>query len=143
VIGQYVEKLIPKTCKLINLGRKIPLHNKGTPKRIWLHAKDTASAIIQIIGRDDDGHCTNQIYNISGNIELPNIEIVEKIWKLIIKNPIGPLDMYCDFTYSRDGQDIRYSLDDSKLKKLGWEPKCELDKELPSVVEYYQNNFIW
>jgi dTDP-glucose 4,6-dehydratase len=142
-IGQYVEKLIPKTCKLINLGRKIPLHNKGTPKRIWLHAKDTASAIIQIIGRDDDGHCTNQIYNISGNIELPNIEIVEKIWKLIIKNPIGPLDMYCDFTYSRDGQDIRYSLDDSKLKKLGWEPKCELDKELPSVVEYYQNNFIW
>ena len=48
-IGQYVEKLIPKTCKYIKLGRKIPLHNNGTPIRNWLHAQDTADAIITII----------------------------------------------------------------------------------------------
>jgi dTDP-glucose 4,6-dehydratase len=142
-IGQYVEKLIPKTCKLMHLGRKIPLHNKGTPTRIWLHAKDTASAVIQIIKKNINGCCTNQIYNISGNNELPNIEIVEKIWKLMVPNPIVKLEDYCDFTYCRDGQDVRYSLNDSKLKKLGWKPKCNLDKELPSVIEYYQSNFIW
>lgn len=146
-IGQYVEKLIPKACKLIQLGKKIPLHNNGLPKRVWLHAKDTADAIITIINSNHDEKCNNQIYNISGNCELSNIEIVEKIIE-IFYGPHGLYNMYdakqyCDFTYSRDGQDVRYSLDDSKLRKLGWSNKCELDKELPNVVEYYKNNFIW
>ena len=48
-IGQYVEKLIPKSCKSLFLGKKIPLHNNGTPYRNWLHAKDTAMAVIKII----------------------------------------------------------------------------------------------
>ena len=48
-IGQYVEKLIPKVCKYLHLGRKIPLHNGGSPIRNWIHAADTASAIIKII----------------------------------------------------------------------------------------------
>lgn len=143
-VGQYVEKLIPKTCKLLQLGKKIPLHNNGTPRRIWLHAKDTAEAITTIIESNDEGHCNAQIYNISGNIELSNIAIVEKIWKQLIPNS-DTLDLkdFCDFTYSRDGQDVRYSLDDTKLRKLGWSNKCELDKELVNVVEYYRNNFIW
>ena len=50
---------------------------------------------------------------------------------------------YCDLSFQRPGQDIRYSLDDSKLRKLGWDNKCNLDKELPSVVEYYKNKFVW
>jgi dTDP-glucose 4,6-dehydratase len=47
-IGQYVEKLIPKTVKLLSLGRKVPLHNNGTPYRNWLHADDTAEAVITL-----------------------------------------------------------------------------------------------
>lgn len=141
-IGQYVEKLIPKTCKFLQLGRKIPLHNNGTPRRIWLHAKDTAEAVLSII----DNGVTNEIYNVSGNIELPNIEIVEKIHSLMV-SPNGQSNDWkshvCDFTYSRDGQDLRYSLDDSKLKKLGWNNSCVFDEELPSIVEYYKENFIW
>jgi dTDP-glucose 4,6-dehydratase len=141
-IGQYVEKLIPKTCKFFQLGRKVPLHNNGTPRRIWLHAKDTAEAVLTII----DKGVTNEIYNVSGNIELSNIDVV---WKILHEHvPENRLEFefpnaFCDFTYSRDGQDLRYSLDDSKLKKLGWDNKCVFDEELPSIVKYYKENFIW
>jgi dTDP-glucose 4,6-dehydratase len=145
-IGQYVEKLIPKTCKFIQLGKKIPLHNFGLPKRVWLHAKDTAYAVVTIIYANDEGAPLNEIYNISGDCELSNIEVVKKITKLIMSSDVnltGKAKDYCDFSYSRDGQDLRYSLDDSKLRKLGWKNLCEFDKELPTVVKYYQDNFIW
>lgn len=142
-VGQYVEKLIPKTCKLIQMGKRVPLHNHGTPKRVWLHAKDTADAVTTIINSE----VQNEIYNIGGNQELQNIEVVKKI--LFIQGGWGGLydnqkfEDFCDFSYHRDGQDVRYSLDDSKLRKLGWSNKCDLDKELPSVVAYYKNKFVW
>ena len=142
-VGQYVEKLMPKTCKYLTLGKKIPLHNHGTPKRVWLHAKDTASAVITIINSE----VQNDIFNIGGNCELQNIEVVRKIIELFNTKsersvPLDPMQ-YCDFSYHRDGQDVRYSLDDSKLSKLGWSNKCDLDKELPIVVNYYKNKFVW
>jgi len=59
--GQYVEKLIPKACKFLSLDRRIPLHNNGTPIRNWLHAKDTARAVIKII----ESNSQNEIFNIS------------------------------------------------------------------------------
>jgi dTDP-D-glucose 4,6-dehydratase len=46
-------------------------------------------------------------------------------------------------SYSRPGQDVRYSLDDSKLRRLGWEPKADFDKELVKIVSYYKDRFIW
>ena len=141
-VGQYAEKLIPKTCKLLQLEKKIPLHNNGTPKRTWLHAKDTADAIITII----HSGVQNEIFNIGGNSELQNIEVVKKILSIQDGRENlfdGELDDFCDFSYHRDGQDVRYSLDDSKLRKLGWSNKCDLDKELPTVVTYYRNKFVW
>lgn len=135
--GQYVEKLIPKTCKYLQLGRKIPLHNNGTPYRMWLHAHDTASAVVAII----EAGVVNEIYNISGNTELQNREVVSKIVESMYG--INEIDNYCDFTYSREGQDVRYSLDDSKLKSLGWVPKRQFDVELKMVIAFYLENFIW
>ena len=135
-IGQYVEKLIPKAIKYLELGRKIPLHNNGTPIRTWLHAEDTARAILTII----DSKQVNEIYNISGGFEQTNLETIKKILK-IYKNP----DIYSnvDLTYSRPGQDIRYSLDDSKLRSLGWKPQMNFDIELNDIVKYYTDKFIW
>lgn len=139
-IGQYVEKLIPKTCKLLHLGKKIPLHNNGTPSRVWLHAQDTARAVLEVIEKK----VVNEIYNISGNFECSNIEVVTKIWKqFCFTSSRGGVENFCDFTYSRDGQDLRYSLDDSKLRNLGWTNHCNFDVELPAIVTYYRNNFIW
>jgi len=144
-IGQYPEKLIPKTCKLLQMGKKIPLHNNGTPRRIWLHAKDTADAIIHII----NSGAQNEIFNISGKDELPNIEIVGKILyhfygeKVAEQQNYPATEDFCDFSYHRDGQDVRYSLDDSKLRATGWKNKCDLDKELPAVIAYYKEKFVW
>jgi len=135
-IGQYVEKLIPKTCKFLTIGRKIDLHDKGTPVRTWLHAEDTARAVLTII----NAGVVNQIYNISGPFQTANINVVRKILELHgirdkIENYVEPLN--------RVGQDLRYSIDDTKLRKLGWQPQAEFDKELKKIVKYYKNNFIW
>ena len=135
-IGQYVEKLIPKTCKHLTVGRKIDLHNNGTPVRTWLHSEDTARAIVTIV----NAGVRNEIYNISGPYQTENINVVKKILELHgIRNDI---DKYIE-PLDRQGQDVRYAVDDSKLKKLGWQPQAEFDKELKKIVKYYKNNFIW
>ena len=135
-VGQYIEKLIPKTCKYLELGRKIPLHNNGTPIRNWLHAHDTARAIITIINKG----VKNEIYNIAGGFEQSNYDTVAKVIKAYNG---GDIENYLDLTYSRVGQDVRYALDDSKLKALGWKPVVSFDDTLPLIVEYYKNRFIW
>jgi dTDP-glucose 4,6-dehydratase len=137
-IGQYVEKLIPKTIKYLQLSRKIPLHNNGTPIRNWLHAQDTADAVITII----ESNVKNEIYNICGGFEQNNLETVGKIIKLMFPNNQNISD-YIDFNIVRVGQDVRYALDDSKLRNLGWVPTKKFDEELVGIVKHYTDNFIW
>lgn len=137
-IGQYVEKLIPKVCKYLHLGRKIPLHNGGSPIRNWLHAADTASAVIRII----ECGVTNDIYNICGGYEQSNMETVKKI--LLAKNIDDEnIEKYVDFSFNRVGQDVRYALDDSKLRSLGWTPDKVFAEEISEIVNYYKGKFIW
>ena len=137
-IGQYVEKLIPKTCKMLQLDRQIPLHNNGTPIRSWLHANDTANAIITIIKSNK----VNEIYNICGGFEQSNLDTIKKILKLYNIHE-DDLLKYIDFSVNRKGQDVRYALDDSKLRALGWQPSIDFDTELLEIVKYYKNKFIW
>jgi dTDP-glucose 4,6-dehydratase len=142
-IGQYVEKLIPKACKFLKLGKKVPLHNNGTPIRNWLHAEDTAKAIVKII----EAGVENEIYNIAGGYEQSNYDTVKKVITEYFSTDelqfAGTIDKYLDLSYSRAGQDVRYALDDSKLRALGWEPQAEFDKELKDIVEHYKHKFIW
>jgi dTDP-glucose 4,6-dehydratase len=136
-MGQYVEKLIPKAVKYLQLGRKIPLHDGGMPFRNWLHASDTANAIVQIIKYGKK----NEIYNIAGGLEKRNIEVATQI----IKTMFGDVDVneYIDFSTKRPGIDVRYALDDSKIRELGWEPNANFEDELTKIVHHYTNNFIW
>jgi dTDP-glucose 4,6-dehydratase len=136
-IGQYTEKLIPKAIKCLKIGKKIPLHNNGTPIRNWLHASDTATAVIKII----ESGKVNEIYNVCGGFEQSNIDTVSKIIKLYTKDK--NYDNYLDLSFSRQGQDVRYALNDNKLRLLGWKPQAIFDKELPDIVDYYKDNFIW
>lgn len=140
-IGQYVEKLIPKACKYLGLQRPIPLHNNGTPIRNWLHASDTANAVVTII----ESEVKNEIFNIAGGYEQSNYDTVKKVIETYQEYSIFDADMldYADMSYSRPGQDVRYALDDSKLRSLGWEPKANFDKEIKDIVKYYKNKFIW
>jgi len=136
-VGQYVEKLIPKSVKYLSLDRKIDIHNNGTPVRTWLHVSDTANAIITIV----ESGVKNDIFNISGNFELPNIVVVRKIIEEV-KGSVEDLEPFLQHM-SRPGQDLRYAIDDSKLKALGWTPKAVFDDELKKIVSYYLSNFIW
>jgi dTDP-glucose 4,6-dehydratase len=137
-IGQYVEKLIPKTCKYLNLGRKIPLHNNGTPIRNWLHAEDTANAVLKII----ESNVKNEVYNICGGFEQSNLKTVTNILDCFELN-YNNIEEYIDFSCNRQGQDVRYALDDSKIRSLGWNPIKRFSEELPKIVNYYKNKFIW
>lgn len=137
-IGQYVEKLIPKSCKYLEVGRKIPLHNNGTPIRNWLHSYDTAMAIITII----ESGVENEIYNICGGIEKNNLEVVGKIIKLYDEK-CKDINEHIDFSIGRPGQDVRYALDDSKLRSLGWKPSKDFEIEIVEIVNFYRNKFIW
>ena len=135
-IGQYVEKLIPKTIKYLTIDRKVDLHDRGLPVRTWLHAEDTANAVITIV----NSGVVNEIFNISGNYETQNIEVVGKIIKLV--NGDNSITEYVN-DIERVGQDVRYAIDDSKLKALGWTAEANFDKELKKIVKYYKQNFVW
>jgi len=177
---QNSEKLIPKTCKNLLIGKKIPLHNLGLPKRTWLNVNDCVNGILTIVEKGE----LNSVYNIGGNCEIENWRIVSKIANLLNINPPHENEFFyipespypplmepipgeikpsekgyyvwvnfptpltnmhniCEFSYHRDGQDVRYSLNDSKLRATGWTNKCDIDKELPSVVAYYRDKFVW
>jgi dTDP-glucose 4,6-dehydratase len=135
-IGQYAEKLIPKSCKHLMLGKKIDVHDHGKPYRTWLHASDTAEAVLAII----KSGVKNEIYNINGNYECQNIEVIRKIieWS---ENDTDYEKYLTHFT--RPGHDVRYALNDDKLKALGWKAVAVFDNELKKIVEHSKTNFIW
>ncbi len=137
-VGQYPEKLIPLSVKLLQRKRKIRLHDEGEPIRNWLHADDTANAVIKIIESEN----RNEIYNIAGGFEQKNKHTVRKIVKCFFGDD-RDYDRYVDFGYRRKGQDVRYSLDDSKLRALGWQPSKSFDQEIIKIVEHYKSNFRW
>jgi len=142
-IGQYPEKLIPLVVKHLQRGRKIRLHDEGEPFRNWLHASDTAQAVVKII----ESGVTNEIFNVAGAFEQKNKDTVKKIINSYFN---GSLDRkfvdykdHLDLSYTREGQDVRYSIDDEKLRQLGWEPVKNFDQEIDKIVVYYKHNFKW
>ena len=137
-IGQYPEKLIPLSVKNLMRGKKIRLHDGGTPVRNWLHADDTAEAVMSII----DSGAVNEVFNVAGGFEQKNIDTVLKVIDHFHESEYK-WEKYVDFSYSREGQDVRYALNDDKLRALGWEPKKKFDEEIYDIVQYYKKNFIW
>ena len=137
-IGQYPEKLIPLTVKLLMRGKKIKLHDKGEPIRNWLHSADTATAVATLIETEQN----HGIYNVAGGFEQKNIETVSKVLECYFGEKRNWSE-YIDLSYIREGQDVRYALNDDKLKSLGWRPQKNFDHEIEQIVEHYKNNFKW
>jgi dTDP-glucose 4,6-dehydratase len=137
-INQYPEKLIPKAVKCLNLGRKIPIHGDGSYMRNWLHVDDTTSAILHIIEHGE----RNRIYNVSGTFEATNKEVVAKVLKIYFGKEVA-LEDYVQFNYVRMGEDVRYSLDDSLIRSIGWRNSKDFETELTKIVEHYKSTFVW
>lgn len=137
-IGQYPEKLIPVSVKMIDRNKKIKLHDRGDPIRNWLHADDTARAVITLI----ESGVTNGIYNVSGGFEQKNIDTVKKIIECYFEERVV-WRSYVDLSFVREGQDVRYALNDDKLRALGWKPKKMFNQEIEEIVKFYKANFKW
>lgn len=111
---QYEEKLIPKSLNRLSQGKKIPIHGDGTYVRDWTYVKDNVEGIFSIL----ESGIRDEIFNIAANNHMTNLEVVDTIlsWAGKTRDSI-------EFVENRWGQDLRYSVDCTKLKKLGWEPK--------------------
>lgn len=135
---QYPEKLIPLAVKRLQRGKKIKLHNNGTPVRTWTHVEDTIEAIFIIYLKGN----INTIYNVSSEHEQQNKETVIRIINEYFSYTNNAYD-YLDLTYNRPGQDIRYSITCQPLRELGWRPKKNFATELAKLVKVYKEEFRW
>lgn len=133
--NQFPEKLIP--LMIINcLNEKaLPVYGDGMQIRDWLHVYDHCTAIDTVFHKGKDG----EIYNIGGNNEKTNIEIV----KLIIKT-LGKSEDLIKYVKDRPGHDKRYAIDNTKIKiELGWKPVYTFEQGIKETIHWYLNNTGW
>jgi len=126
--GQHREKLIPKIIHLAKIGEKIPIYGDGSNVRDWIYVKDHCMAILKVLENGEPG----AIYNIAGNNEISNIDVVHSVFSCL-----GIVDGGYHLTSDRPGHDWRYSIDDKKLRSLGWSPQMSFEKGLEYTVEWY------
>ena len=82
------------------------------------------------------------VYNISGNVELENKEVVKRVLKAYFGRAT-PLAPHVKFAYVRQGEDVRYGVDDSALRALGWSNRRKFDAEIGAIVRHYKNKVVW
>ena len=125
-VHQYPEKLIPKSTWRMKRGLPATLHGDGSYVRSWLHAEDTVDAVLTVIEKGE----RNSIYNAGSRTEIRNIDVLRAIAGLV-----GVAEEKAWVTVpDRSGQDVRYSLDDSRLRALGWKPTRDFNTELARIV---------
>lgn len=136
-VGQYPEKLIPLSVYNLSRGKKIKLHNNGTPVRSWLHVEDTCAAIMYVLNTNID----NTKYNISAGFEQSNNQTVRKIIDSFNDYKLLHQDWrdFVDYSYTRQGQDVRYSLNSDKINNLGWKAEKKFDDEIDKIVKFYKD----
>jgi len=130
----YPEKVIPLFITNALEGKKLPLYGDGKNVRDWLYVKDNCEAIDLVLQKGQPG----EVYNIGGGNERQNIEIT----KFILKE-MGLSEDFIEPVKDRPGHDRRYSLDCSKVKKLGWQPRTNFEEGLRQTIKWYQANQAW
>ena len=121
--NQYPEKLIPLMIEKATSDEKLPVYGDGRNIRDWVHVQDHCEAIDVVLHKGEDG----EVYNIGGECEKRNIEIVQTI----IDNLGGEIE----YVEDRKGHDWRYAMDISKIKsKLGWSPKIKFKDGIEELI---------
>ncbi|MFN4219962.1 MAG: dTDP-glucose 4,6-dehydratase, partial [bacterium] len=149
---QFPEKLIPLTIINALEGKNLPVYGRGNNIRDWLYVEDHVEAVFLVLTKGRTG----QTYNIGGNCEKRNIEVVETICEIL--DEIFPVNMnsnirkgifrsYKDliqFVQDRPGHDKRYSMDTTKIRnELNWEPKNNFECGIRKTVSWYLENEWW
>lgn len=126
---QYPEKLIPLMIQKALQGESLPVYGDGSNIRDWIHVVDHCRAIDCILQKGKVG----EVYNIGAGEEVPNIKLVKRILDVLGKT-------YELITHVPDrlGHDLRYAVDSSKVRRLGWRPEYTIEDTLQGIVEWYR-----
>mgnify|MGYP002623389393 CR=1 FL=1 len=149
---QFPEKLIPVMLLNALEGRELPIYGDGANVRDWLHVEDHCGAILRVL----EGGAPGSSYNIGGNEERTNLEVVDTLCAVLeelrpaAENPAlrqAGHDRYSDlkrFVADRPGHDRRYAIDASKIRReLGWSPRHDFTSGLRHTVRWYLENQEW
>jgi dTDP-glucose 4,6-dehydratase len=141
---QFPEKLIPLVILNAIEGRELPVYGTGANIRDWLFVEDHARALALVLQRGRVG----ETYNVGGGAERSNIEIVRHLCALLDEalpaSPHRPHERLIRFVADRPGHDLRYAIDDTKLRTdLGWRPREDLESGLRRTVRWYLDNRAW
>jgi len=128
---QYPEKLIPLFILNAMQDKPLPVYGTGENVRDWIYVMDNCSGIDTVLNKGEFG----EVYNIGGGNEKTNIEITHMILDLL-----GKSESLITYVEDRLGHDLRYSLDSTKTKKLGWKPEWSFEDGLKQTVEWYRDN---
>ncbi len=132
---QFPEKLIPLMINNALNDKALPVYGDGLNVRDWLHVGDHCSAIDTVLTKGEPG----EVYNIGGNNEWKNIDVV----RLILRT-VGKPDSLIKFVKDRPGHDRRYAIDASKIKTaLGWSPSRKFEEAIAETIEWYVRHRDW
>jgi dTDP-glucose 4,6-dehydratase len=131
--NQYPEKFLPLFITNALDGEPLPVYGDGRQRREWLHVDDHCAAIELVLSTGKPG----EVYNVGGD-ERENLDMVRRILDLT-----GADESLVRHVTDRPGHDRRYSIDDSKLRGLGWKPRPELDEGLAETFSWYRDNRAW
>eukprot|EP01125_Pyxidicula_operculata_P006274 TRINITY_DN2178_c1_g1_i2.p1 TRINITY_DN2178_c1_g1~~TRINITY_DN2178_c1_g1_i2.p1 ORF type:complete len:388 (+),score=71.89 TRINITY_DN2178_c1_g1_i2:1-1164(+) len=132
---QYPEKVIPKWICLLEKDEKIPVHGDGSHRRSFIYIDDVIEAYSMILHNGTVG----EVYNISSDDELSNIELAFKMMSIYGKNDPESMINYVE---DRAFNDKRYHINGDKILKMGWTQKVSLETGLKKTIEWYRNNDI-
>lgn len=141
--NQFPEKLIPLVINNIKNNKSIPVYGKGENIRDWLYVVDHATAIDKIFHEGRSG----ETYNIGGNNEWQNIELIRLMCQILDKKlnrKPGSSEKLITFVKDRAGHDLRYAIDSSKIsRELGWNPSLTFEEGIELTIDWYLKNEQW
>ncbi len=141
--NHFPEKLIPLSINNIKNNKPIPIYGKGENVRDWLFVLDHARAIDTIFHKGKNG----ETYNIGGNNEWTNIDLIRLLCRIMdkkLQRPEGTSEKLITFVKDRAGHDMRYAIDSTKLQReLGWSPSLQFEEGLDKTVDWYLANEKW
>lgn len=140
----FPEKLIPLMCINILLGKPLPVYGDGQNVRDWLYVRDHCQALDTVIHKGKAG----ETYNIGGNNEVKNIDLVRMLCELMDELapdlPVKPARNLITFVKDRPGHDRRYAIDASKIRtELGWQPQETVEGGLRKTIQWYLDHRDW
>ena len=135
---QHAEKFIPTVLNSFLTGKKIPVYGDGQQIRDWLFVDDHCDALVRVL----DSGMPGQSYNIGGNCEKTNLELIACVYDELKRTHSGlmkqPLDHYVSFVEDRLGHDRRYAIDASKMRReLGWVPAHDFSDGISKTINWY------